>query len=126
MEEIKEIKEKIKNLDINELEKLNKYIQDLMIEKSKNNKVSLTLEFNRFKGSGKCWIAICDPKTKKIENFIEPENTIIDGYKGIKIYNLPLVDGVCYLTCQTGSKSHDERKYYIVENKELKEIKGGL
>ena len=108
----------IKNLqdwDIGALYELSARIDELIREKSTD--VIVELRYNQYYGSGKCWVAEVDKKTKKILNFIDAESVEKrDWYSGKKIFKLK--DGY-YLFNQEGSKSNDNREYFQVKNGEL-------
>jgi len=80
----------------------------------------IKLSYNRYKGSGKCWIAQVDERTKKIQGFINAESVQKrDSYSGQKTFEVPLTEGACYLFCESGTKSSDSRHYKKVENGKL-------
>ena len=82
-----------------------------------------TLGYNNYKGSGKCWIAIVDERTRKIETFLVAESTEKDGtYKGIKRFLVPLIENTVYKFCESGSKSSDSIWYSKVVNGKLEKI----
>lgn len=108
----------INNMNLEELLELKQQIEVLMKEKQNTvEPLIIELYFNRYKGSGKCWIANVDPKTKKILNFVDAESVQKrDSYSGKKTF--AVTDGY-YLFCESGSKSTDSRIYYKVENGEM-------
>ena len=80
----------------------------------------LELEANYYKGSGKCWCAKVDPKTKKILEFLTPENVEKKegfNYKLTKTFKI-FEDG-CYKARTENTKSFDLDFYFTVENGEL-------
>lgn len=83
--------------------------------------IEFTLQYNAFKGTGKCWVAIVNPKNKKIESFINATNTEkFDKYKGQKYFELPADDEeTLYLFCETDTKSSDKKRYYKVKDGKL-------
>lgn len=104
--------------ELDDLHELSKEVE--LIIKGKSSSVQIELFYNRYKGSGKCWIAEVDKTTKKILNFIDAESTIkTDNYKGSKIFVLK--DGY-YITCEAGSKSNDQRNYIKVENGKISDF----
>jgi len=101
----------LKKMSKEELEALLYEVQEELARRQ-SNKVRIELYYNRYKGSGKCWVARVNDN-KKIIGFVEPETVERDGYKGSKLFLLG--DGK-YLICQEGSKSRDYRKYIVVKN----------
>ena len=78
------------------------------------------LRYNRYKGSGKAWIAKVDPETKKILEFLGTEARVPrDGYSGYKVFKVPLTEGMKYLFCESGTKTSDNRTYFSVVNGNL-------
>lgn len=114
---MKSIEEIIKQLDVKELHRIKELVETLIDEKSSVVKpYLLTLYYNLYKGSGKCWVANVDKDTKKILGFVDLESHIkIDTYKGEKNYLLK--DGY-YLACDEGTKSCDSRVYFRIVNGE--------
>lgn len=108
------IVEEIKYLDLDELIEI-KEVVDGMIDSIKEQKqIVIELEYNQFKGSGKCWIARVDSKTKRTLSFVDVESNQRDGNtKGFKTFILK--DGY-YLSCETGTKSYDNREYFKVKD----------
>lgn len=103
----------LENLTLAELEALRDEI-DAHIAQKKPSKLIVELDYNKYKGSGKCWIAKVDPDTKKIQGFLDAESVQPrDNYSGKKTF--VLFDGY-YLFCQSGSKSTDSRNYYRIKN----------
>jgi len=120
---IEQLKTEIEKLNKKNLEELKNFINELLI-KTNNDYVLIELEYNQFKGSGKSWIAVCDPETRKIEYFLDVESFIKkDKYKGTKVFKVPLIEGNLYLFNSTGSKSQDDREYYIVKENKLELVK---
>jgi hypothetical protein len=123
LEVIKQIKEG--NFSLDELATIRYHLDLINLEKGqqvrpKINTQIIELSYNSCKGTGKCWIAKVDPETKKILNFIDAESRQPrDGFSGQKTFSLPLIEGNCYLTCESGSKSKDDRTYYKVVNQKL-------
>ena len=117
---MKSIEEIIKQLDVKELHRIKELAETLIEEKSSAVKpYLLTLYYNLYKGSGKCWVANVDKDTKKILGFINTESYVkIDTYKGKK--NFLLKDGY-YLACDEGTKSRDNRVYFRIVNGEYVE-----
>jgi hypothetical protein len=106
------ITEEIKKWDKNSLMELSDEIYLLIREAS--NTIEIDLVYDKFKGSGKCFVAKVDRNTKKILKQIKEESNIdASKYKGRK--HFILIDGY-YLTCETGSKSQDNRRYIKVNN----------
>lgn len=115
------IAEDVKNLTNQELEDLQKVIKEKLESHSKKEVVELY--YNNYKGTGKCWVAIVDPETKKIQSFLETESKQPrDNYSGVKTFSVPLVEGQVYLFNDTGSKSKDDRRYYQVKDNKLVKI----
>ena len=80
------------------------------------HKLQVELEYNLYKGTGKCWAARVDPTTKKILGFVDAESVVkTDRNKGYKVFLL--ADGY-YLTCEAGTKTRDSRSYIKVSNGE--------
>lgn len=98
-----------------ELVSLQDKISDIL--KDRNDDVIITLSYNSYKGTGKCWVAVVDKDTKKILNFVENEGHIKNGYKGGKTFKLR--EGEYYLLCEEGSKSQDNREFVVVRDSEL-------
>ena len=110
-----EIIKNLQDLDVEALHEISARISELIREKSAY--VIVKLRYNRYYGSGKCWVAEVDKETKKILNFVNAESVEKrDWYSGKKIFKLK--DGF-YLFNQEGSKSNDDRKYFQVKNGEL-------
>jgi hypothetical protein len=102
----------LKELSREELIALKEQIEALLAQ-TQENKLQVELEYNRYKGTGKCWAARVDPDTRKILGFVDAESVVAtDRNKGYKVFLLP--DGH-YLLCETGSKSQDSRNYVQVE-----------
>jgi len=74
----------------------------------------VTLSWDKFKGSGKCWVARIDPETKKIQGFLNAESVEASNYKGEKTFSVPLEEGSAYHFREAGSKSCDRNYYKIV------------
>lgn len=106
-------REEMEKLNNEELNKIIILAQEIIGSRN-GKKLEVHLHSNKYKGSGKCWVAKVD-EFKKIVGFVDPHTTIPNGYQKEKIYFLS--DGK-YLLCQTGSKSHDERRYITVQNGE--------
>lgn len=115
------ISEDVKNLTNKELEELVKVIKEKLDSHSK--KEVKELHYNNYKGTGKCWIAIVDPETKKIQSFLDTESKQPrNSYSGYKTFSVPLVEGTVYLFNESGSKSSDSRTYYQVKDNKLVEV----
>lgn len=114
----------MKNLNEMTIEELNnlKNLLDAEI-RSRNGvkeKVKIELAFHRFKGSGKCWVAVIDEFGKKL-SFVNAHSTnYIDKNRGTKVFFVE--EGMRIETCQTGSRSQDERNRYVVKNGQLEKI----
>lgn len=91
-------------------------LDEQLLAESNTGRLILELEYNRYKGTGKCWVAIVDETTKKIVDFLKPASHNKDGYKGTKVFEVE--DGY-YLVCQAGSKSYDDKKYIRVFGGEI-------
>ena len=76
------------------------------------------LEYNQYKGSGKCWVARID-ENEKVTEFLKVESVAKDGYKGKKLFLVPLVEGNTYLYTSEGTKSYDSKSKFIVKNGKL-------
>ena len=99
------------DMSLEDLIKLKEKIETLISQKQEK-KVVITLSYNHYKGSGKCWVAKIEPNTKKILNFVNAVGVDKrDNYRGTK--NFELSDGY-YLRCQEGSKKNDDRKYFQI------------
>lgn len=111
------------NLKSMTTEELRQLIQDAQTELSfRSVKVILELEYNRYKGSGKCWVAIVDPDTKKRLGFVNDESTNRrDNYSGKKIFCL--TEGPMYEICTSGSKSTDNRYFARVIDGQIERVK---
>ena len=97
----------IKKWDKNSLMELADEI-NLLIRDAGDN-VEIDLDYDQFKGSGKCFVAKVDKNTKKMLKDIKEESIVSTSkYRGRKHFILP--DGY-YLTCETGTKAQDNRKY---------------
>ena len=78
------------------------------------------LDYNSYKGSGKCWVANIDPKTKKILSFIDCESVKKEGsYKGTKTFLVPIIEGHAYQFRESGTKTNDSNFYRIALGGEL-------
>lgn len=113
----------LKEMSKEELQELLGAIQEELTARNKKESEVVELFYNRYKGSGKCWIATVDPETKKITGFLDAESVQKrDNYSGSKIFRVPLTEGQTYLFCQSGSKSTDSRSYKKVVNGELVDL----
>ncbi len=107
--------EKIKSMCEEEID--NKEMDNKMKEQKE---IIVDLEYNQFKGSGKCWIAMVDSNTKKILSFVNAESVQKNGNtKGFKTFKV--CDGY-YLSCETGTKSYDRREYFRVKDGKIQEF----
>lgn len=107
-----DITEGIKKWDKNSLMELADDIYLLIRDAS--NTVEVDLEYDQFKGSGKCFVANVDRHTKKILKHIKEESSVSTSkYRGRRYFIL--VDGF-YLTCETGTKAQDNRRYIKISN----------
>lgn len=107
----------LSEMSIDELKETIEICQKLLAEKTPQ-KCEIHLYANRFKGTGRCWVAIVD-EHKKILRFVEAHSTIWQGkYKYKKIYFLPDGD---YLICEVGTKTCDYRKYISVRQGQIVE-----
>ena len=89
--------------------------------KKKSGKVVIKLNFNQYKGSGKCWVAIIDPATKEKLGFVNAISVNkTRNYSGEKVFELE--EGKTYMTNEAGTKSSDERKIIIVSEGIIKEV----
>lgn len=113
---LEQILEALNALNHEEKVNLKLALDSQLLAERNSGQLILELEYNRYKGSGKCWIAIVDETTKKILNFLKPESVQRDGYKGTKVFEVE--DGY-YLVCQAGSKSYDDKKYIRVFGGEI-------
>ena len=108
----------LNELTLEELIELREKVEQAIEKCSEDNsnKYQLELNYNHYKGTGKCWVAHVDKKTKKILKFVNAESNVKnDKYKGYKIFLLR--DGY-YLSCETGTKSNDKRQYFEIVNGE--------
>lgn len=81
------------------------------------------LEYNTYKGSGKCWIAEIDPETKEKLSFLDAKSVEKDGtYKGKKTYKVPLIEGKAYQFRESDTKSVDKNYYRIVRDGKLEPL----
>lgn len=111
----KDILKEIKNWDLNSLEELAEELQVIIKENSITAEVQL--EYDSFKGSGNCTIAMVDKDSKKTLQYLEPDKSIPNGkYKGKKIWYL--IDGY-YQTCEVGNKAQDHKRYICVNKGEI-------
>lgn len=90
------------------------------------SKVTLALDWNAYKGSGKAWLAevtlsVGGRVTNR--NFVNPVATERNGYKGVKEYELESDTGKIYESCECGTKKNDYRKLIKVENGEIVKIR---
>jgi len=89
--------------------------------KKRNGKVVIKLNFNQYKGTGKCWVAIIDPATKEKLGFVNAISVNkTSTYKGEKVFELE--EGKTYMTNEAGSKSSDDRKIVVVSEGKIKEV----
>lgn len=113
--------EEIKQFELDELVEIKELVDDIIDSANEQKEIVIELEYNQFKGSGKCWIARVDSKTKKILSFVDVESNQKDGNtKGFKTFILK--DGH-YLSCETGTKSYDNREYFIVKDGQIIDFK---
>lgn len=114
------------NYSVEELKEFKTQIETLILEKKEKKAekdVTVWLNYNKYKGTGKCWIAEIDPRTKKIESFLDAESVEKrDNYSGDKCFLVPLIEGKCYQFRESGSKSSDHNYYRKVENNALVEM----
>jgi len=87
--------------------------------KKRNGKITVTLEYNRYKGTGKAWVAEID-QYGKIVAFLDVIGSQKNGYQGEKTYEL--CEGKKYRINEVGSKSYDTRYDAIVVNGKIKRI----
>jgi hypothetical protein len=110
----------LENLTLDQLKSLQQKILILIEKKTLVTSVLKVLSYNTYKGTGKCWIAIINPKTKKILSFLNTESIQKrDKYSGQKTFEIPLKEGQAYQIRETGSKSSDHNEYLIVQNGQL-------
>lgn len=108
----------IRDLGLLDLRKLKAEIEE-QIKQKQPKKLTMKLEYNMFKGSGKCWVAEVDRDTKKILSFITAESVQKEGnHKGLKTYLLG--DGY-YVSVSEGTKAHDDTEYFEVMDGKIKE-----
>lgn len=85
----------------------------------RSGKVLVTLSYNTYKGSGKCWVAEINPTTKEKLGFLKPiSSESTSNYSGTRTYELH--EGKTYYMRQMGTKSHDEDKIVQVVDGKLK------
>lgn len=110
----------LKSLSTPELCALFGEVEQEIARRRENKREVVSLSYNHYKGSGKCWIARVDSATKKIIDFLQSESVQRrDNYSGQKTFSVPITEGTCYLFCESGSKSNDSRSYRKVINGEL-------
>ena len=73
------MKEEVKQLGLVELIEIKEVVDCLVDSLKEQTEVIIKLEYNYYKGSGKCWIARVDSKTKKILSFVDAESNERDG-----------------------------------------------
>ena len=113
-----DILEEVKKWDKNSLMELADEIYLLI--RGASNTIEIDLVYDKFKGSGKCFVAKVDKNTKKVLKHIEEEsNASTSKYRGRT--HFILVDGY-YLICETGTKSQDIRRYIKVNNGIIEEF----
>lgn len=113
--------EEIKQFELDELVEIKELVDSIIDSINEQKEIVVELEYNQFKGSGKCWIARVDSKTKKILSFVDVESNQKDGNtKGFKTFILK--DGH-YLSCETGTKSYDNREYFRVKDGQIIDFK---
>ena len=113
--------EEIKQFELDELVEIKELVDGIIDSINEQKEIVIELEYNQFKGSGKCWIAMVDSKTKKILSFVDVESNQKDGNtKGFKTFILK--DGY-YLSCETGTKSYDNREYFRVKDGQIIDFK---
>ena len=89
--------------------------------KKRSGKVVIKLNFNQYKGSGKCWVAIIDPTTKEKLGFVNAISVNkTANYAGEKVFELE--EGKTYMTNEADTKSSDKRKIIIVSEGKIKEV----
>lgn len=117
---LKVIVTEIKQLSLEELIVIKEIVDSLVDSLIEHKAIVIELEFNQFKGSGKCWVAKVDAKTKKVLSFIDAEsNQRIGNTKGYKTFVLK--DGR-YLSCETGTKSYDKKECFRVKDGQVLEF----
>ena len=109
----------LKKLSIEELNTLLKSVEAELESRTPAEGEVVTLEYNQYKGTGKCWIAIVDEKTLEKRGWVDAKSVQKNGYKGTKIFMVPLKEGTCYQFNEAGSKSQDCRYFRKVVNREL-------
>jgi hypothetical protein len=125
-----EILEKVKNLDIQQLTSLKEEIDKFIKEKQNNDKTYVfeaSLEGNTYRGA--VYVAKLELKGGKINReFKKLTRTFIDNYKYILEGKFTAKENEVleyqYRISASGKTKY--RKYFIVENGELKEISGDL
>lgn len=111
------------NLSLEELIAAKKEIEELIAQKNEKKHEIWELDYNKYKGSGKCWIAVIDPETRRIDSFLDAESVEKrNNYSGQKTFKIPLVEGRAYQFRESGSKSNDRNYYRIVRNGQLVEF----
>lgn len=109
---------KLNELTLKELIKLKSDIEEEIEKRTKTKcePYQLTLYYDKFRGSGKCWVAEVDRKTKKILRFVNTESNVKEEtYKGYKVY---LLNDGYYLSNEYKTRSSDERIYFEIVNGE--------
>jgi hypothetical protein len=76
------------------------------------------LSYSQYKGSGKAWIANVN-EDGKVLSFLDADVVEKDGYRGRKLFKVPLVEGNRYKLNESGSKSSDDKWFMIVKNGKL-------
>jgi len=107
----------VKQLDLGELMEIKEVVDSLVDSLKEQEEIVVKLEYNQYKGSGKCWVARVDSTTKKILSFVDVESNERNGNtKGFKTFILK--DGY-YLSSETGTKSTDFREYFRVKDGQI-------
>jgi hypothetical protein len=101
----------LESMSIEELNALITRAQEVIASRSEK-KYKVHLYADKYKGSGKCWVARVDDHGKVL-GFVEPHAVIPDRYRQEKIYFLGDGD---YLLCETGTKTYDDKKYITVRD----------
>jgi len=114
----KEIQNSLKELETTELLELQKEIEEEL--KRRNGKATITLYYNKYKGTGKCWVAEID-QYGKILKFVNPIGGKKDWNRGERTFELQ--EGKRYRLHSVGTKTVDTKQYVTVEKGEIKNIK---
>jgi len=96
----------LQKLNMTELCSLFGEVEREIARRKGNEREVISLSYNQYKGSGKCWIARVDNETRKIIDFLQCESVQRrDNYSGKKTFSVPLIEGMCYLFCENCTKT---------------------